>query len=102
MKLIKDLSEQIDEEIDGARCYAKMAIHYKGENLSVARLMHSLSEEEMGHVNKLHEAVARAITEYRSSNGDPPAPMMAVYEYLHDKQMEKAAEVKMLQKQFDE
>ena len=100
MKIIKALSAQIEEEIDGAKCYAKMAIQYKDSQPAAAKLLYTLSEEEMGHVNRLHDAVAKIITEYRAKSGDPPEAMMAVYEYLHERQIEKATEVKILQKQY--
>lgn len=100
MKIIKELSEQISDEIDGAKCYAKMALKYKDSQPAAAKLLYTLSEEEMGHVNRLHDAVAKIITEYRAKSGEPPEAMMAVYEYLHDKQIEKTTEVKVLQKQF--
>ena len=56
-----------------------------------------LSEEEMSHMKRLHDGLAKLIEAYRQEKGDPPAPMLAVYDYLHRKQIDKAAEVKALQ-----
>ena len=48
----------------------------------------------------LHDEVVDIIADYRKKNGDPPASMMAVYDYLNEKHIEEAAEVKTLQSMF--
>ena len=46
--------------------------------------------------------VVSIIDEYRKETGDPPPDMMAVYDYLHEKHIEEAKEVKTLQTMFKE
>ena len=102
MKIIKELSEMIEEELDGAEEYAKCALHYKEEFPRVAKVLFDISIEEMRHVDMLHIEVSDVIKRYREEHGEPPAAMLAVYEYLHAKDIDKAAKIKLYQNQFRE
>ena len=102
MKIIKILSEKIGEEICDAKAYAKMAVEYKDEYPDLSRTFYNLSMQEMDHKNVLHNEVTEIIKRYRETNGEPPADMMAVYDYLHKEQIEKALEVKTLQSMYKE
>ena len=102
MKIIKILSGKIKEEVCDAKDYAKMAIQYKDEYPELSRTLYNLSTQEMEHMNKLHNEVTEIIRKYREQHGDPPADMLAVYDYLHEEQIEKALEVKTLQTMYKE
>lgn len=100
MKTIKMLSEMIEEELEGAEEYIRHALMLKERDASLAKTFFEISQQEMEHVNKLHTEVARLIEAYRKEHGEPPAAMLAVYDYLHEKHINKANEVKMLQEQY--
>lgn len=100
MKLIKHLSEMIEEELEGAEDYAKNAVKHKEDNPGLAKVFYEISLDEMRHINMLHEEVATIITDYRREHGDPPQAMLAVYEYLHEKHIERANRIKMYQAQY--
>lgn len=102
MKVIKVLSSKITEEIADAKAYAQLSIEYKDEYPELSRTLYNLSTQEMEHMSKLHAEVTEIIRRYRETNGEPPADMMAVYDYLHKEQIEKALEVKTLQNMYKE
>ena len=94
MKLIKKLTEMIEEELESAEDYAKAAVEHKESEPALASTFYEIATQEMHHVNLLHDRVADIIRKHRDQHGEPPAPMMAVYEYLHGKHIDKAAEVR--------
>ena len=100
MKLIEKLSAMVDEEIEDAKKYAKCAVKYKDERPALAKTFYDLSGEEMRHMTMLHAEVEAVIQKYRKENGEPPTAMLAVYDYLHGKQIEKAKEVKDYQAMY--
>ena len=102
MKIIKKLSEMISEEIADAKRYAKCALNHKDDYPALADVFYRLSGEEMNHMNLLHEQVVDIIDKYRKEHGDPPESMQAVYDYLHEKQIDDAAEVKTLRAMYKE
>ena len=100
MKIIKHISEMIEDEIEGALDYARKACEWKGEYPKLAATLLDLSHEELPHISRLHDEVVRLIKEYRQEKGEPPADMMAVYEYLHKKHIDKVAEIKRYQEMY--
>ena len=102
MKIIKKLSEHIEEELEDSECYAKWALEVKDERRSLADVLYNLSLEEFKHMQILHDEVVKIIEEYHKEHGEPPESMKAVYDYLHEKQLEEAQEVKSYQALYRE
>lgn len=100
MKIIKCLSDKIEEELEDAGEYIDLAMRWKAEEPETAELFYTLSTEEMGHMEKLHKAVTELISLYRSRVGEPPKEMQTLYDYLHEKHIKAATQIKVKQGMF--
>lgn len=97
MKLIKELEELIEDEIHDVKKYAKMATALKEENPSLAQVLFNISAQEEQHQAAIHTEVVKIINEYKRTKGEPPATMMAVYEYIHKKHIDAMADARRYQ-----
>ena len=100
MNIIKCLADKIEDELKDASDYVDLAMKWKTEQPGVAELFYNLSVDEMGHMEQLHQEVQNIITEYRQKNGEPPKDMMVLYNYLHEKHIETATQIKVKQGMF--
>lgn len=102
MKLIQKMVDYIDEELEGAEEYVKCALAHKDDNPTLAKTFYDISADEMKHVNMLHEEVVKIIEAHRREKGEPPAAMLAIWNYMHEKHIERANKVKTYQAQYRE
>ena len=80
--------------------YTHLRAHETVLDPTLAKLFYDLSTEEMRHMDLLHGEVVRQIEQYRKTKGEPPAAMQAIYDYLHEKQIDKAKDVKSCQSMY--
>lgn len=100
MKLIRDLEEMIEDEVHDVKKYAKMAVELKDEHPQLAQVLYTISTQEESHQQMLHNEVVKIIENHRKMHGEPPAAMMAVYEYIHKKHVDKLADAKRYQELY--
>ena len=100
MKVIKCLSENIECTLDMAEDNIKKAIMYKDEFPAVAKALYTQSAVLMESIKGLHDTVVALIENYRKDKGEPPAPMMAIYNYMHERQINQSAQIKNLQDMY--
>jgi hypothetical protein len=97
MKLIQILEEKIEDEIHDIKEYAQMAAELKEEHPALAQVLYNISVQEDAHQAAIHSEVVKLIEEHRRVHGAPPPAMMAVYEYVHKRHIEKLAEARKYQ-----
>lgn len=91
MKIIEELIDRMDEELEGLEEYAEDALRMKAEYPSLANTLFVIAGEEKKHYQMLHAEVVKLIEEHKAKHGDPPAGMLAVYEYAHKKLVKRMA-----------
>lgn len=96
MKIIMKLVELIDDELSGAKEYIKLAMRERTEHPGLADCFADLADAEMGHVKALHSETEKLIEAIRQRDGEPPADMLAVYRYEHNKQVKCATKIKQM------
>lgn len=100
MKLIQELSDYIEEEINDAIKYVKLAMEIKDEYPTIAENIYKISEDEMRHMSILHSQVVSVIEDYRRKNGEPPEAMKILYDIMHNKHIQHAAEARAYQSMY--
>lgn len=100
MKVIKCMCETIEDTLDMAEDYIKKAIMYKNEYPLAAKAYYNQSIVLMDSLKGLHDGVVGLIEGYRKEKGEPPTPMMAIYDYMHERHINKAAAVRNLQDMY--
>lgn len=100
MQIIKCLSENIETLLDMSEENIKKAIMYKEEFPVAAKALYNESITLMDSIKGQHDAVVNIIDAYRKDKGEPPAPMMAIYNYMHERHINKAAAIKNLQDMY--
>ena len=102
MKIIKKLSEYIEEEIEDSEKYILKALECKSDYPDVANTFYQLSVEEIRHMNLLHDQVVRIIEDYKRTEGTPPVAMQAIYDFLHKKYISEVKEIKIMQEMYQQ
>ena len=94
MLIIKHLSEMIQAEIQDAEKYAKHAVSYQDKDPELAAVFFRLANEELVHMDLLHDQVVRIINEYKASGNNPPEGMLMIWDYLHGELVRDVNEIR--------
>lgn len=97
MENIIDLLEEMDEEIEGAKKYAKMAVKCaEMKHSSCASTYSSMAEQELDHYEKLHNMVVDHIHNMKEDESGEAKAVKAMYEYHHKGQVKEIAHVRYI------
>ena len=100
MKIIECLSEDIEATMDMAEENIKKAIMYKTDYPAAAKSFYTKSITLMDTIKGQHDAVVALIEGYKKDKGEPPAPMLAIYNYMHGRHINQSVAIKNLQDMY--
>ena len=99
-KLLNPILADLKVDSEDAKKYIECALAHKDENRDLADTFYDLSQQEVKHADMLHKQVVEMIDQYKQEHGAPPENMLAIYEYLHEQEIEAMKEVKMMQQMY--
>ena len=95
MRIIKEVTKRIKEELKDAQWYAKEALEHKANAPDVAEAYNHLAREEMSHATLLHEKVVALIKRAEMEKAPPPV-MRELWAWQHEEIIEDQVETKRL------
>lgn len=96
MTRIKNLADEIKDELCSAKEYAEEYLTYKArENTNWANRYKEMAMDELKHAGYIHERVVAEIEELRKTY-TPPQEMLDKWDSDHKKYIEKSAWIKQM------
>ena len=100
MKILKDLISKSYDTLEEVEWYAEKAHHIHTEHRALADVYIKIAEMHITIYNMLHEKMVMLIDEEKKKGVQVPAPMMAIWEYEHEKLVKEFAEAKYLIEEY--
>lgn len=98
MRIIKQITEHINEEMDGVCDYIKFANQVKGENPYIYDTIMEIIPQEVKHIEMWHEVAVKEINKtkerLRSQGQEIPTYMLEMWQDEHEKYVEDMARIK--------
>lgn len=83
MQVIRELAEQMLDEVRGAKEYSEAAMHYKYEMPELAKAYHEMAADEFRHVDMLHKSAVDVIKKVKESGIQYPPSMQRRWDEEH-------------------
>lgn len=96
MKVLKHLIEKADDTLEEVEWYAEKALHYKTEHKQLADVYNKIADMHIQIYDMLHKQMVELIDEHKRMGHNPPAEMLAIWEYEHEKLIEEFSEAKVM------
>lgn len=100
MREIKEYTDEIKEEFEGAKKYAKKAVKCKelGDK-ETGKMYYDMANDEMRHAMNIHNLAVKAVEKARETV-TPPQYMLDMWNEKHDYYMEEVAKIKYMLSEF--
>jgi hypothetical protein len=96
MTKIKNLADELNEELESAKNYAEEYLSFKAANNTTwANRYKEMAQEELKHAGYIHDRVVVEIEDLRKVY-TPPQDMMEKWDADHKRYIEKAAWIRQM------
>lgn len=96
MREIKEYTDEIKEEFESAKLYAKKAVKFKEMgDTATGKMFYDMANDELRHASNLHGLAVKAVEEKRKTV-TPPQYMLDMWNEEHDHYMEEVAKIKYM------
>ena len=96
MTRIKELADEIKDELHSAKCYAEEYLTFKAkDNMQWANRYKEMAQDELKHASFIHDRAVAEIDELRDVY-TPPQDMLEKWDADHKKFIEKSAWIKQM------
>lgn len=97
MKVIAELCDFLEDELDGVVQYANAAVHYKAEYKELADMFFSMASTEATHLKNIHTWIVKFIDKVKKEGMQTvPQGMLDVWAWRHKKLVEKFNEAEVI------
>ena len=96
MKEIKEIVEEIRDEVEGAKHYAEQAAKLKDTDTTRSEMYAEMARQELTHIDKLHSMAVKKIEAQREGGYEAPAAMQAVWDWEHEKMIKHVAKIRAM------
>lgn len=93
---MKKIQCQMEDELSSAISYMKDAMDTKYSDRAWADNYYTMAQQEFAHMNNLHAMALEEINKLAASGDKSYDTMKPVFDYLHARLMDKAAEYQSL------
>ena len=94
---MRDLYCMMDEEVDGALEYAKMAFSYKDSMPALSKAFDQMASDEMRHANMIEAEINKVVEGEKKNPASTEVGMTAIFDFMHERYTEKLARARVYQ-----
>lgn len=85
MKMLRNIVDDIHDELKVAQHYAILAMEHKNTNREAADKYAEMAKQEMSHAEKLHDMAEKYIEKHTVDGAAPPVAMKTIWDWEWEK-----------------
>lgn len=96
MKMLTKLIEKAEDTLNEIEWYGEKALMYRDENKALADVYNKVADMHINIYEMLHKQMVDLIEQKKRDGSQPPAEMLAIWNYEHEKLIKEFKNAKVL------